>query len=258
MPTLHHLLLADLADQLRVALPIIFFVLYGIAQLVSVLKQDKQKRVNQPRPRPEADPAAPQGWEKFEGAPPAADKPRGLEETLRKEVEEFLRRSQGQPNQPSGNRPATATKSRPPAPKKPRPVEEPEAPTRRLVESSRRTSPTTAQSSRDAERGGLPTGAAVDSYVSEQMRGVKSIAQQAEELGDDVALADERMEAHLHSRFDHKLGTLVPEASVISKAVSQANASTKEFRELLTRPGGMRQVIIANEILRRPEERWEL
>jgi hypothetical protein len=92
--------------------------------------------------------------------------------------------------------------------------------------------------------------------VTEQMRGVKAIAQQADALGDDVALADERMEAHLHSRFDHKLGTLMPEASVVSKQVSQANDATKEFRELLMRPGGMRQLIIANEILRRPEERW--
>lgn len=257
MSTIHHLLLADLADQLRVALPIIFFVLYGIAQIVNVLKQDKLKRGQQPRP--DADPA-PLGRPNFDNAPPAAEKPRGLEETLRKEVEEFLRRAQGKPDQLPGKRPAAAAKSRATTPQKPRPEPAAEPTTRRLVESARSPSaPAAAQQTpptRSPGRMGLPTGAAVDAYVKEQMRGVQAIGQRADALGDEVAQADERMEAHLHSRFDHKLGTLVPEASVISKQVSQANDATKEFRELLTRPGGMRQVIIANEILRRPEERW--
>src|SRR5690606_18094522 len=109
---------------------------------------------------------------------------------------------------------------------------------------------TTAQQTPTSSPGrlGVPTGAAVGAYVKEQMRGVQSIAQRAESLGDEVAQADERMEARVHSRFDHQLGSLEPVAAAPQQS-SQASAATKELRDLLTRPGGMRQVIIANEIL---------
>ena len=41
-----------------------------------------------------------------------------------------------------------------------------------------------------------------------------------------------------------------------NRASYLAGRSTQQLVELLTKPGGMRQVIVAGEILRRPEERW--
>jgi hypothetical protein len=104
----------------------------------------------------------------------------------------------------------------------------------------------------------LPTGAAVDAYVTDQMRSVRDIGRQADSLGDEVALADDRMEAQLQRKFDHRVGTLTrSSASTISpQDVSPGSSAAREFRELLARPGGMRQMVIASEILRRPEERW--
>ena len=44
MQIIHHLPLADLADTLRVVMPIIFVVIYGIAHLVGALQEEKKKR----------------------------------------------------------------------------------------------------------------------------------------------------------------------------------------------------------------------
>jgi hypothetical protein len=267
----HHLPLADLADTLRVVMPIIFVVIYGVAHLVGALQQEKKKRVQRP---PQRDPVELELDRPARADRPGADrgelgrgdqglgKPVSLEETLRREVEEFLKRAQGEPKTPpQAKRPAGAPRQRQAAAQqKPRQAQQPvEPPTRRLVDD-----PLSVTGRKQAEpvlevvRTSAPTGAAVDAYVTEQMRGVASISRHAQRLGEEVALADDRMEAQLQQKFDHRVGTLAPSsASTISpQDVSPGSSAAREFRELLARPGGMRQMVIANEILRRPEERW--
>jgi hypothetical protein len=261
MLTTNHLPLADLAETLRVVMPIIFVVIYGIAHLVGALQQEKKKRGVQ-RP-PQRDPV-----ELELGRPerpvvdrdaPAADKPVSLEETLRREVEEFLKRAQGgpkaepkRPPAPQRQRPvAQSSKSRPPQPAEP--------PTRRLVDDPKSvTGRNSPEPSLEIVRTGPPTGAAVDAYVAEQMRGVAAIGQHAQRLGEEVAQADDRIQAQLQQKFDHRVGTLTPvsASTVVPASAATASSAAREFRELLARPGGMRQIVIANEILRRPEERW--
>jgi hypothetical protein len=66
------------------------------------------------------------------------------------------------------------------------------------------------------------------------------------------------MQAQLQQKFDHRVGTLTPvsASTVVPASAGTGSSAARQFRELLARPGGMRQIIIANEILRRPEERW--
>jgi hypothetical protein len=263
--------LADLGETLRVVMPIIFVVIYGVAHLVGALQQEKKKRAPLPRPEPgEADPNRPEriGADRLAGNPVDANrnKPATLEETLRREVEEFLKRAQGQPAAPpqSAKRPAGPQRQRPAQPQKPRPQQQraeqsAEPVTRRLVNDPQSvTGRKQAEPAFEVTRSGLPAGAAVDAYVTEQMRGVASIAQHAQGLGEEVAQADDRMEAELKRKFDHRVGTLArSSASTISlQDAVPGSTAAREFREILARPGGMRQMIIANEILRRPDERW--
>ena len=262
MLTIHHLPLADLAETLRVVMPIIFVLLYGVAHLVGALQQEKKKRVQQPPPRDPAElelerlaraerPGANRG--EPDRGDPVLGKPASLEETLRREVEDFLKRAQGEPRAPQ-----QAKRSATP-PQKPRPQQPVEPPTRRLVNDPQSvTGRQQAEPVLEVVSTSPPTGAAVDAYVAQQMRGVAAIGQHAQRLGEDVALADDRMQAQLQQKFDHRVGTLTPASAstVVPASAGAGNSAAREFRELIARPGGMRQIVIANEILRRPEERW--
>jgi hypothetical protein len=258
MPTLPNtLILADFADLLQAAVPIIFMILYGIAQLVGA-KQPQNKPKPAPRPRPAPEPI---------GAAPAArqaGQPATLEESLRREVEDFLKRAQGQqPQQPAQARPVRAERPRQVAPaarqaRRPlRPEPQREPPPRRLAEPLRPALAPLASTPPPTPAPTLaPLGSGVAQHVSQHLAGTTAIAQHAQHLGSEVALADERMQAHLQERFTHKLGTLAPQAAAPDRRVA-ASPVAQQLVKLLTQPGGARQVIIASEILRRPDDRWQ-
>jgi hypothetical protein len=258
--------LADIGEMLQSLAPIIFVVLYGIAHLVGNLQQEKRKAAA-PKPRPVQQPQDFGRLPAAKAAPgnPPAEKPPTLEESLRREVEEFLRRAQGQPPQqpkaqpqrpqqrPQQGRPAAAQRPNLPASRgrqPERPAERPDQP-RRLVESQRPEpaaplNPLTTESRSSFAPTPLGSGIALHT---------QTLTQHAQTLGADVAQADERMQEHLRQKFVHSVGALSPTTSVQRQATGSPAA--QELRALLARPGGMRQVIIANEILRRPEERWD-
>lgn len=275
MLTIHHLPLADLADTLRVVMPIIFVVIYGIAHLVGALQEEKKKRMQRPPQRDPAEleferlaraerPAAnrgEQGRGELGRDDPGLGKPVSLEETLRREVEDFLKRAQGEPRDPQqAKRPAGPPRQRSATPpQKPRPQQPAERPARRLVNDPQSvTGRQQAEPVLEVVQTALPTGAAVDAYVAQQMRGVAAIGQHAQRLGEEVALADDRMQAQLQQKFDHRVGTLTPvsASTIVPPSPDAGSSAARQFRELIARPGGMRQIVIANEILRRPEERW--
>jgi hypothetical protein len=233
------------------------------------MQQEKRKAAAKPRRTPQD----------FGGSPPPQRKPTApagnqptLEETLRREVEEFLRRSQGQPAQQAGNQsrspqrvPQAAVRQRPAAPanaprqadQRSRPQDQP----RRLVDTPRLEPTRTLTSSAAVPLRptivSAPLGAGVSAYVSEQMRGAQQLVQHAQTLGADVAQADERLQQHLQQKFVHTVGTLTPLTTTTGEQRPAAISAAQELRALLSRPSGIRQVIIASEILRRPEERWE-
>jgi hypothetical protein len=63
------------------------------------------------------------------------------------------------------------------------------------------------------------------------------------------------MQVHMRQTFDHSLGVLAPQTAVQHHQRGTGGAA-QELRNLLSRPDGVRQIMIASEILRRPEERW--
>jgi hypothetical protein len=265
MSIVYSMLLADLGDVLQGLAPIIFVILYGIAHLVGSLQQEKKKAPPRPRPAP------PQnfGGAREAGGAAGGNQPT-LEETLRREVEEFLRRAQGQAPQQAKNQPQRPQQRT--APQRPslaqtrsgrQGEQRPKAPTppRRLVE-ARPTEPQAPLSAPLSEQqprpsyAPTPLGAGVAQHVAEHLRSTQELVQHAQHLGADVALADERMQEHLRQRFVHPIGTLAPVTTSVERRLAGTPAA-RELRELLARPSGVRQLIIASEILRRPEERWE-
>ena len=86
----------------------------------------------------------------------------------------------------------------------------------------------------------------VATHVGEHSR---NIGQHAEHLVDELAQTDERVEARLHQKFSHSVGRLQHE-EVAERDTS--SGISHEISQMLAKPEGMRQLIIANEILRRP------
>ena len=79
----------------------------------------------------------------------------------------------------------------------------------------------------------------------------------ASQLGERVGLADDVMDAHLHAKFDNRLGSmgLQPlELEVVEER--SGDGLTMEYLELLRSPKHLRQAIILSEILQRPRDRW--
>ena len=231
-------------------IPVIFVVLYTIAQLVGNREPKPQaKRVPRQRPElPKPDKAQAGG----------GGQQGNLEDALRREVDAFLKRASGGGERPE-KRPA---KSQPqPAPprrqplaetRRPEPTPQPPAaqpPAKRpvLARSEAQPLPMPASSLRETS---------VAEHVSRHIGASStSIAQQISHLGEQVGLADDRLEEHLREKFDHKLGSLRRQ-EVEPVPAEEEGSLAAEIRQTLSSPAGVRQFIIANEILNRPESRW--
>ena len=91
----------------------------------------------------------------------------------------------------------------------------------------------------------------------------------ASELGEEVAQADDLLEQRLEEKFDHEVSRLagVPGESADAPGVAEAEQAEDRVAEfpptaaaglpvLLSTAENIRQAIIINEILNRPEDRW--
>lgn len=217
---------------------IIFMVLYGLQHLLTG-KQDA-KQVKPKKVRPARKPPV---------KPVAQAQPADQADPLRAEVDAFLRQAEGKKQ-----RGAEAPRDRPRVPiareQRPRPVDQQRRPARstqaprkrkRTLESE--TVPVEIVDPRQEE-----VGQHVARHLSK-----KRVTEGAEHLGEEVALADDRIEMRLEEKFEHRLGSLEHKEQQVQERESSI---AEELRQLLSQPQGMRQLIIANEILRRPEERW--
>jgi hypothetical protein len=250
MNILHQLPLAA-ADLGEVIQGIVVIILM-IAGAASHLFTNKPKPKPAPRPRPANPPPNPGGAAGAGGAGGQAKPPMSLEESLRREVEEFMRRAQGRepapqqqrskPQKPPQRQPQRATK---PA--------TPDQPVRRLADTSR---PAIAPAARPPEPPRSTTlGAGVGQHVAQHLTGGAEIAAHVQHLGADVAQADERLAAHLQAKFTHQVGNLQHQETGQQRKVVRSPAA-QALVDLLRQPGGARQAVIASEIFRRPEERW--
>ncbi|HMO83748.1 MAG TPA: hypothetical protein PKC18_02385 [Lacipirellulaceae bacterium] len=228
------ILLADDTDVIKAVGAVIVMILWGVGQFMAA--RPKAKPAARPRPKP-PQPGAPAGG-------PA--KGLSVEEQLRREVEEFMRRAQ---RRGEGEAPAR------PMPTAAAPVERSRdrAAQQRRAQAKRPTSPPREQRVRRVE----PSGAGVSEHVAEHLtRSSQALSAHAQQLGADVAQADERMDEHLAERFSHKLGTLEPRAADPAAMQSVRSVDAQGLFDMLRKPEGVRRLIVAGEILRRPEERW--
>jgi hypothetical protein len=276
MPLFPQLLtLAALDDILEVVLPIIFLILYVVGQLLA--GKNKAKRPGRQPPRPVA-PPGPQGGVGGQGV----DQPLGLEAALRQEVDEFLRRAQGGPvqDQPprraekarkklprQGSKTTTGRKTTAMDSKRARRARAGDRPLPSQAAEQRpgpamiAPNPATGHSSISTR--GLPSATTRAEQPADNLRrqsvtahvaahidhGTRAIGQHAEHLADSLEQTDERVQQRIEQKFEHQVGRL--QHQEVATEVQGADLA-EEFANLLRSPEGMRQLVIAKEILDRP------
>ena len=109
---------------------------------------------------------------------------------------------------------------------------------------------------------GILIGRDVGSHVAEHID-TSDFGERASQLGEVVDNADDRMEAHLHGYFEHKLGELGVTTSRASDStldddsplpVAEGSQRTKfDIKQLLQSPSSIRDAIVLSEVLRRPD-----
>jgi hypothetical protein len=84
---------------------------------------------------------------------------------------------------------------------------------------------------------------------------VSDVTENASQLGEEVGLADEKLEARLE-KFDHKIGDLEGMSSIQDDRVERVGQDKSHLAvsllELLKQPQTVRQSILISEILKRP------
>jgi hypothetical protein len=83
------------------------------------------------------------------------------------------------------------------------------------------------------------------------------LVESTKRLGAEVGKADDLLESRLHQTFDHQVGTITrrPNEAVSASPQDPSPNRAHPMLSALASPQGMRQAIIASEILKRPE--WE-
>lgn len=169
---------------------------------------------------------------------PGPAQPRPVAPSPADEVEEFLRRVSQRREQPAAKveaaRPAPAAK-----PVAPPPAEKP------------------------SKRRGKQARTSVAEHVEQTLDAKKKFSGHKT----NVDSADEAMQQHVKSVFEHRIGQFQTETLTDDTQSASAEAAgaaipivvtpARELAALLQTPQGMRQAILLGEVLRRPTHRWE-
>lgn len=267
--------LADIGEIISTIVGLLFLLFWVIGQLAGAKKgvQPPPKARQPVAPRP-PQPDAQAGPKR---AQPAAADP------LRDQVEEFLRRAgqqrkAGQPGPaqareaPAGRapvnprrRPAAAAEDKieilvgdKPAERKRQPLAEP---LRSVEQPGGAGPPPAASQPRTLKRSADLRHESVAEHVAEHVdASMQAMGEHSARLGRRVVQADEKFDEQLHTKFDHEVGTLAERhAKRMKDEESKPEVATPaaQIVAMLTNPEGVRQAILLNEILRRPEERWD-
>jgi hypothetical protein len=234
---MHHLpLFAGLEDWISFLIPVVVFVIWVLNQVFSKMAQPAPP----PRPRPDMRRPNPPN--------PQAARPRPAAAGVDNEIESFLRRAAQQRGQ------------RPPEPSRPQPVQAAPEPARRLTQRG-----DVFGQQVKVQPEALVEAVAVDDRVLSS-GGVSELSQRHLEPSDfgqrapivsQVEMADEQMQAHLEQTFDHKLGRLTKRATADSPdADANVRSTAAGVAALLRNPGTLRQAVLLQEILTRPEHKW--
>jgi hypothetical protein len=259
------LLVARLDDLIKIV-PIFLFLLFWVmGQIAEAKKKAKMSRPAQPPVPPSQSPMQAGATQ----PPPATD-------PLRQQVDDFLRRAGGQPTTAktvAAAGTATPMPVRPAPPDRDRieillagdasstnrpPLSQPQrgsTATRPTLTTSRPQNPPRPQ------RASTPRPLSVAEHVAEHVTSAaRQISDDAARLGERVAAVDKQFDAQVQQKFGHEIGTMGDRLA--SRAQDQQPAAPAvvnpavQIFDLLANSNGMRQAIVVNEILRRPEERW--
>ncbi len=173
-------------------------------------------------------------------------------DALEDEIAEFLRRA-AERARPAPDRPTGRPDSPPPLPEEARrPTRPPRAPPQPVPT----TEPTDDRS--------------VAEHVEKSMRRPQFGKVGSGDLGREVALADDKIEEHLREKFQHQVSSLagsrgeaaaplsakVETPPLTGRTAPSSGLDAAAVAAMFAQPATLRQVILASEILRRPEERW--
>lgn len=261
-----------LADLGAIIQAIIFLAILG-SGVVRMFRESKdaQQRGQRPRPKPQPQRRAP---DPLEEPQPQVAQARGAgqapppQDAIRSEVEEFLRRVQGEPEpKPAPARPKPQPARQPrievldddsgfDVDDRPRQVarsKRPQTPPKQVQRSS------SSKASRKKQKQGIERGESVADHVAEHLkRG--AFDERASHLGEELSQTDERLEARLHEKFDHRMGTLSARRQAREAADADkneyVNSAADNLFDLISTPQGVQQAILLNEILTRPADRW--
>jgi hypothetical protein len=236
----------DIADIIQFVVVAIIVIGSAIAQMIKAAAKNAPRRNIPPVANPRPQPPRPLDVPQRQAAPqrPVAPQP----DAVRDELEKFLRRVANP--QPGGS--PQKQRQRPASLSRDEVVVASVKPEKRLVQSKPGELP--------SQVGGRVS-QQVDKYLDEG-----EFEKRAEHLGEKVAQADDRFEKHLKSVFGHKIGSLANQAkdgSMSSDSASSVasittgDATIPAFNVLFGNQAALRNAIVVNEILRRPEERWD-
>jgi hypothetical protein len=216
------LLAAGDAELVKLVIIIVFGVLVGIGKFYAMMKKGQPPAAMGQRPIP----------------------PPPVNVNAANEIEEFMRRAAAKPR-PAAN---AGPVRRPPQPQLRQPVE----------------NPVQARVITDE-----PVGAKIGKQV-EQDLDTQEFTKRSTQLGSEVAHADREIDQRMHQVFDHHVSNLelMPGESAAPPLVVTPLELTEQslldipatfatgLTDLLADPDSVRQAIVLNEILHRPEERW--
>jgi hypothetical protein len=256
---------AAMDDLIKLAVMSVFVVFWILRQIAEAKKAAKAPRPPQQPPKQAGEGGAAQA--------PAATDP------LRAQVDAFLRRAQGEqgPGAPVGGAVAAQKPARPAMPDRDS-IEillgnEPVAANRPPLSEPLRRMNTPAPSpprpapprpprpTRSPQRTTSQRPKSVADHVAENVTSaIDQIRQDVSHLGERVAATDRQFDTQLQQKFDHEIGTLGDRHAARMQDQDQPVAGPVNpaivIATLLANPDGMRQAMVINEVLRRPEERW--
>jgi hypothetical protein len=227
--------LAAIEDWLRFAVPLVFIIVYVVNHLLTALRAAPR---NDPRRKADAVPR-----------PPRPPQPQATPEQakLNTEIEQFLKRAGERQGDRLKRESPVKPAAKPPKQAAKQPLRRPKRETSVPVEP-------------------LPQ-RSFDSVASsvEKHLGQRGFETRTEHLADDIVRADQQMEEHLQKAFNRKVGTLADAKPNVAQPATDAipAASTVERSEaglalagILANPQTLKQMIILQEILRRPADHW--
>ena len=250
---------AGFQEIVSVLVALAFFVVW----LINQINDAKKKQLAQERQPPaEAPPRPPQPVAAAAGAPPA--------DPLRAQVDEFLRRAGKQPAQAPARKPAgrdeVVVLLDESVAEPPRKSLAEKMRSQGIADAARRAKPVASKPPRGPEPRSpqrlspQQRPKTVAEHVAEHVSAAsQEFDKEVADLGERVRRADEQFDVQLHQKFDHELGSLAARPATGGSdqpLTAQRATPAAQIAALLATPDGVRQAIVLNEILRRPEDRW--